>query len=62
MKAYFVTTGTIFGLFTVVHLLRVLERWHLLATDPWFVMGPAGIALVAGTLCLWAWRLLWISR
>jgi len=61
MKAYLVTTGTLFGLLAAMHLVRVVEKWHLLATDPWFVLGTAAIAIVTGALCLWAWRLLWMS-
>jgi multisubunit Na+/H+ antiporter MnhG subunit len=61
LKAYLVTTGTLFGLLAVLHLWRVVEMWHRLATDPWFVLGATGITVVAGALCLWAWRLLWTS-
>jgi protein-S-isoprenylcysteine O-methyltransferase Ste14 len=57
MKAYLITTGILFGLFAALHLVRVVVKWHLLPADPWFVMGNALIALVAGALCLWAWRL-----
>jgi len=62
MKAYLITTGTLFGLFAAMHLVRVVEKWHLLATDPWFVLGNALIAVPSGALCLWAWRLFWRPR
>ncbi len=58
MKAYLVTTGTIFGLIAVLHLLRAIEEWSLLATDPWYFLGMAALGVVAAALSVWAWRLL----
>jgi len=57
MKAYLITTGTLFGLLTIVHLWRVIEEWPHLGTDPWFLI----ITLVAAALCVWAWRLFRVS-
>jgi hypothetical protein len=57
MKAYVVTTGTLFGLLTLAHLLRIITESPLLARDPWYVL----ITVVAAALCLWAWRLLRLS-
>lgn len=57
MKAYLMTTGTLFGLLTLVHLWRIIEEWPHLATDPWYLL----ITATAGALCLWAWRLLRLS-
>jgi hypothetical protein len=54
MKASVRTTGTIFGLLTIVHLWRLIAVEPHLATDPWFVI----ITVAAGALGLWAWRLL----
>jgi hypothetical protein len=54
MKAYLITTGTVFGLITLAHLLRIIAEGRHLMTDPWFVL----LTLVTGTLCLWACRLL----
>jgi len=54
MKAYVMTTGVVFGLITLAHLLRVIAEGPRLATDPWFIL----LTVAAGTLCLWAWRLL----
>lgn len=56
MKVYVMTTGTLFGLLTVMHLLRILQEGHL-ATDPLFIL----ITVAAGCLSLWAWRLLRLS-
>ena len=58
MKAYLITTGTLFGLLTIAHLWRVIEEWPHLATDPWYLV----ITLVAAGLCIWAWRLVLLSR
>jgi hypothetical protein len=54
MKAYVMTTGTLFGLLAVVHLLRMIAEGRHLATDPFFIL----ITVAAAGLCLWAWRLL----
>ena len=52
MKAYVITSGSIFALITVAHLLRiVLENRHL-ATDPGYIL----LTLASAGLSLWAWR------
>jgi hypothetical protein len=58
MKAYVMTTGAVFGLITLAHLLRVVAEGPRLATDPFFVL----LTVVAAALCLWAWRVLRLSR
>ncbi|HEX8984276.1 MAG TPA: hypothetical protein VF767_02550 [Bryobacteraceae bacterium] len=58
MKAYVISTGTIFGLLTLVHVWRAIEEGPRLATDVWFVL----ITLACAALCLWALYLLWRSR
>jgi hypothetical protein len=57
MKAYLVTTATIFALLAIAHAWRTIAEWPRGAMDPWFVIVPAIGALAAG-LCLWAVRLL----
>lgn len=58
MKAYLATTGTVFGLIVLVHVLRVfVEGMHVL-TDPWWV----GLTAAAAALCIWAFRLLAAAR
>jgi hypothetical protein len=54
MKAYVITTGAVFGLIALAHVLRILAEGPHLATDPFFVL----LTVAAGTLSLWAWRLL----
>jgi len=53
MKAYLLTTGTVFGLLTIVHIWRVIAESSALARDPWFIL----ITLLSAGLCLWAFRL-----
>lgn len=48
MKAYLVTTGSLFALLVLVHVWRILEEGPRLARDPWFV----GISVAAVGLCL----------
>jgi hypothetical protein len=53
MKAYVMTSGTVFALLTLAHIWRVFVEPHL-AKEPWFVL----FTLIALTLSLWAGRLL----
>jgi hypothetical protein len=58
VKAYLVTTGAIFGLIAVLHLLKAIAEWSRLATEPWYYLGMAALGVVAAALSVWAWRLL----
>ena len=58
MKAYLITTGLLFAMLTLAHLLRIIAEWPRLTTDPWFIVEGPGIGLLAGAISLWAWRLL----
>jgi hypothetical protein len=57
MKAYVITTGTVFGLLTLAHVWRALVEGPNMAKDPSFVL----ITVIAAALCLWACRLLRLS-
>lgn len=57
MKAYLITTGTLFALLAFAHLLRTIAEWPRLAAEPWFIVEGPGIGMVAAALCFWAWRL-----
>ena len=57
MRAYVITTGAVFGLITLAHLLRIIEEGPHLAKDPWYVL----ITIAAAALCVWAWRVLRLS-
>jgi hypothetical protein len=54
MKAYLITTGSIFGLIVLAHILRIVEEGPHLARDPWYLL----LTAAAGAVSLWAWRLL----
>lgn len=53
IRAYLLTTGSVFGLITIAHIWRAIAESRALATDPWFIL----ITLVAAGLCIWAVRL-----
>jgi hypothetical protein len=57
LRSYVVVTGTVFGLLTLAHLLRIVEEGSHLATDIGWVL----ITVASAGLCLWACRLLWRS-
>ena len=54
MKAYVWTTGVLFGVLTLAHILRMIMEDPHLATDPWYIL----ITVIAAALCLWAGLLL----
>jgi hypothetical protein len=54
MKAYVITSGVIFGLLTIAHLLRIVLESRHLATEPGYIL----ITLASAALCIWAWRVL----
>jgi membrane associated rhomboid family serine protease len=54
MKAYVITSGAIFGVLAIAHLLRIAMENRHLATEPVFVL----ITLASAALCIWAWRVL----
>jgi len=53
MKAYVITTGIIFALIVVAHILRAIAEGPALAKDPHFIL----LTLLAVALCIWAVRL-----
>jgi hypothetical protein len=57
MKSYLITTGTVFSLITLAHILRVFAEGPRLAASPLFVL----LTLLAAALSVWAWRLLRVS-
>jgi len=54
MKAYLITTGILFGLITVAHVLRMALENPSLAKDPWYLL----LTALAAGLALWAAGLL----
>ena len=58
MKAYVVTTGTIFAIIAVMHLMRAITEWSLLDTRPAEYLLMSALGVLAAALSAWAWRLL----
>jgi hypothetical protein len=62
MKPYLLTTGTVFALLAIAHLLRTIAEWSRLGTDPGFILEGPGIGVIAAAIAIWAWRLLRLDR
>ena len=58
MKAYLITTGVLFALLSLVHVLRVAAEWRHAMNQPGFLVGMAGLTVLTGLLSAWAWYLL----
>lgn len=58
MKAYLITTGSLFGLVALAHVARTIGERARLGADPGFILEGPVLGLVAAALSLWAWRLL----
>jgi hypothetical protein len=54
MKAYLITTGTVFGLIVLAHICRIFAEGPRLAKEPVFLL----LTFVAAGLSIWAWLLL----
>jgi hypothetical protein len=54
MKAYVMTSGAVFALLTLAHLVRIVLEDSALAVEPAFVL----ITLASAALSFWAWRTL----
>jgi len=52
MKAYVLTTGSVFGLLVLLHVWRIIEEGSRLLKEPFYIL----ITAVAAVLCLWAVR------
>ena len=52
MKAYVITSGAIFALLVLAHIVRVVVEGPHVLSDVFFVSAT----LIAGGLAAWAWR------
>jgi hypothetical protein len=50
VKAYVITTGAVFGLLTIAHLVRMFAEEGHLAREPEYLV----ITALSASLCLWA--------
>ena len=54
MRAYVITTGTLFALLVCVHIWRAFAEGPSLIEDPWYIL----ITVTAAALTFWSWRVL----
>ncbi len=54
MKAYLITTGSVFALIALLHIARMFAEPGLLKREPEFI----ALTLFAGGLSVWGWCLL----
>jgi hypothetical protein len=57
MKAYLMTTGVVFGLITLAHIVRMVMEGPHLFREPLFIV----LTLIAAGLSVWAWSLLRVA-
>ncbi len=63
MRAYIQVSSVVFALVALGHVFRVVRRWPLLiAGRPLPALVSLIVALVAGAMAVWAWRLLRTHR
>ena len=58
MKAYLITTGTLFGLIVLAHIWRIFEEGVHPITELPFVL----LTIVSAAMSTWAWILVARSR
>lgn len=54
MRAYVMTSGAMFGLLVLAHILRIFAEGPGVVRDPFFMLSTA----IAAALCMWAVRIL----
>lgn len=57
MKAYLATTGTVFGLIAIAHLLKAINDRQSATSNPGEFFSMAALGLVAASFSIWGWRL-----
>ena len=58
MKAYLITTGTLFALIAVMHVMNAIGDRGLLRTHPVEYLSMTALTFVAAGMSAWAWYLL----
>ena len=54
MRAYVITTGIIFALITIAHIVRLAMESTRVLTEPIFVL----LTILSAALTVWAWLIL----
>ena len=62
MKAYLLTSGSIFGVIGALHLSNIVLRWSQVISDGQFAAENVILTSIAGGLALWAFMLVRSSR
>ena len=55
MKAFLITSGSLFGLMAVVHIWRAIDEWPHQGVSLGFILGMGALIAVPGALSAWAW-------
>jgi hypothetical protein len=58
MKAYLITTGTLFALIALMHVLRAVDERGQVTTHPGQYIAMTSLTFVAAAFSAWAWYLL----
>jgi hypothetical protein len=58
MKAYLITTCTLFAVMAAVHVWRAIAEWPHGGQGAGFLVEMAVVIVLPGLLAFWAWRLL----
>jgi hypothetical protein len=62
VKAYLVTTGTVFSLVAITLWVRVIAHWQASSGDRICCLGVAALGALAAAFAVWAWWLFSLSR
>jgi hypothetical protein len=57
MKAYLITTGAVFALVTLLHIVRMVTEWNHFGNDPMELASYVLLTLATAALSAWAWKL-----
>jgi hypothetical protein len=57
MKAYLITTGTIFGLLAPLHILKAIDEGHSLTANTGEFLAMVALGALTTALSVWAWCL-----
>jgi len=58
MKAYLAITGTLFALIAILHTVKAIAERDAFSTNPGEAYSMTALGLLAASLSVWAWRLL----
>ena len=62
MKAYLLTSGTIFGLIGAMHCVGMVQAWRTATSDPHSLVENGLLGALSVALAVWAFLLFRVSR